>query len=73
LTEALRDGSANREAALGTLPGLIDGIDVAPLPARDQVALTAHGLIAQPLGLASQRMDLESLVKRRAAFGWRLI
>jgi site-specific DNA recombinase len=55
LTEALRDGSANREAALGTLRGLIDRIDVTPLAARGQVALTAHGLIAGFVDYATRK------------------
>jgi predicted ATPase len=55
LTEALRDGGADREPALATLRGLIGRIDVTPLPGRGEVALTAHGLIAGLVDYATRK------------------
>jgi site-specific DNA recombinase len=55
LTEALRDGAADREVALATLRGLVDRIDVMPLPTRGEVALTAHGLIAGLVDYATRK------------------
>jgi hypothetical protein len=60
LTEALHDGSADREAALGTLRGLIDRIDVTPLPARGEVTLTAHGLIAGFVDYATRKQAVNA-------------
>ena len=55
LTEALRDAGPDRESALTTLRRLIGRIEVAPLPARGQVALTAHGLIAGLVDYATRK------------------
>ena len=55
LTEALRDGGTERQPALVTLPGLIDRIDLTPLPGRGQVALIAHGLIAGLVDYATRK------------------
>ncbi|MGH7088386.1 MAG: recombinase family protein [Stellaceae bacterium] len=56
LTEALRDtGSDAGAAALSTLRGLVDRIDITPLPARGAVALTAHGLIAGLVDYATRK------------------
>lgn len=55
LTEALRDAGPDREPALTTLRRLIGRIEVVPLPARGQVALTAHGLIAGLVDYATRK------------------
>ena len=52
---ALRDAGPDREPALTTLRRLIGRIEVAPLPARGQVALTAHGLIAGLVDYATRK------------------
>ena len=55
LTDTLRDGNFEREAVAAILRGLVDRIDVTPLPARGQVALTAHGLIAGVVEYAARK------------------
>ena len=53
LTAALRNNSSLE--ALTMMRGLVDRIDVRPLPARGRVALTAHGLIAGLVGYAIRK------------------
>jgi site-specific DNA recombinase len=55
LTEALRGENPEREAAIAILRSLVDRIDVTPLPARGQVALTAYGLIAGLVDYATRK------------------
>ena len=56
LTDLLRAADPSSSAELAaTLRGLVDRIDVTPLPARGQAALTAHGLIAGLVDYASRR------------------
>ena len=59
LTEALQGGAA-RDPALATLRDLLDRIDVAPLPARGEVALTAHGLIAGLVDYATRKQAVNA-------------
>jgi hypothetical protein len=71
LADALRDGNSEREAAIAILRGLVDRINVAPLPARGQVALTAHGLIAGVIEYATRKQAVnDSAVKVVAGEGF---
>jgi len=71
LTDALRDGNPERAAAVTILRSLVDRIDVTPLPARGQVALTAHGLIAGLVDYATRKQAVnDSAVSMVAGEGF---